>query len=168
MEPGRCAECGADLTYGSCADHFGQLVALDMAQRLPWAAHHTLNVGTYHLQHPSLLRPDQFGLMWTFSLVYLGGGLDEVHAMAAAARRRNHRSVGLAGPGYVPGYAAEPVPDQPRPPARYAVTIADVAVDGSFPAEGYPERMRDWVAATVDVWRAGVRPPTGSGRGKER
>ncbi len=41
------------------------------------------------------------------------------------------------------------------PPARFAVTIRDVAVDGTFPADGYADRVRDWVAATLTAWHAG-------------
>ena len=37
------------------------------------------------------------------------------------------------------------------------MTIADVALDGSFPAEGHEERMRLWATATVRAWQAQTR-----------
>ncbi|MFJ8477449.1 hypothetical protein [Kitasatospora sp. NPDC094011] len=34
----------------------------------------------------------------------------------------------------------------------FAVTIEQVALDGTFPAAGFPERVRDWATATLAAW----------------
>ncbi|MCK1817017.1 DUF5946 family protein [Streptomyces sp. XM4011] len=43
-------------------------------------------------------------------------------------------------------------------PTGFGVTIADVAVDGSFPAAGYEDRVRAWAGSTLAAWSA---DPTG-------
>ncbi|WP_336214129.1 DUF5946 family protein [Nonomuraea sp. LPB2021202275-12-8] len=47
------------------------------------------------------------------------------------------------------------MPAATTPAEPYATTIADVALDGAFPAEGHEERVRSWAAATVRVWGQG-------------
>lgn len=39
------------------------------------------------------------------------------------------------------------------PPTVFPVTIADVAVDGTFPAEGFAGRVAVWAEATLAAWR---------------
>ncbi|WP_425461455.1 DUF5946 family protein [Kitasatospora viridis] len=83
----------------------------------------------------------------------LEGGLDAVNQLVAQARRGNsHRMNGR--PSRVLRDAALPPRDAPR--SRFSVTIDDVAVDGTFPAAEFAERVRAWAAATVDAWSRGT------------
>ena len=56
-------------------------------------------------------------------------------------------------PGKHPG--APPFPDT-EPPRNYGTTIAEVALDGGFPAAGYEERVRSWAADTTSAWQAAI------------
>ncbi|MFI7610912.1 DUF5946 family protein [Nonomuraea terrae] len=46
-----------------------------------------------------------------------------------------------------------PIPQTISPPTRYAVTIQDVAAEGSFPAEGHEDRVMRWADATISAWK---------------
>jgi hypothetical protein len=37
-------------------------------------------------------------------------------------------------------------------PAGFAMAILDVSVDGSFPAGGYEQRVRQWAFTTLAAW----------------
>lgn len=119
------------------------LLSYDHEQRQPWASFHTLNVACYLLQHPSQGTAASRAGQWLMVQTFLDHGLDAVHTLARAAVRRNsHRHGGRGGLD-----AALPAPP---PQVHYpAVTIHTVAVDGTFPPEGYASRMRDWAAATI-------------------
>jgi hypothetical protein len=92
-------------------------------------------------------------LYWALLHAYLRDGLAAAAPMTERARKLNsHRRGGRAPQaGDYPG--APPFPDT-DPPGNYATTIADVALDGSFPAAGYEERVRSWAANTTSAWRA--------------
>ncbi|MEU9497659.1 DUF5946 family protein [Streptomyces sp. NPDC048196] len=145
----RCAECGASMEARSCDDLFHVLLALDHARQAPWGPLHGVSVSCFLLQHPSRLPADNGAMAWTLLHAYLQGGLDGVNRLVGQARRGNsHR--GKNTPARVAHDAA--LPPRDAPPSRFAVTIEDVAVDGTFPAEEFAERVKAWAAATVDAW----------------
>lgn len=140
--PSRCPDCRAAELYGSCAGLFDVLLALDHERRSPWSDHHAVNVACYLLQHPSLTTDGVLGAQWAILLAFADGGLDRVHRLTrSAVRANNHRVAGSGRP--TPGPAAPAVSGPP------AVTIQDVAADGTFPASGYAGRMASWVDATI-------------------
>ena len=129
-----CAECGASGQLGACVDLFHGLLALDHQRLQPWGSFHGLNVACYFLQHPSQTSAAVQGGQWHVVATFLAGGLDAVHALGAEALRANRRG-------------ARPSPTFDPPPARSlpaAVTIADLSVDGTFPAVGYELRILEW------------------------
>ncbi|UNO40632.1 DUF5946 family protein [Streptomyces sp. MST-110588] len=150
---GPCAECGASMDPRSCEDLFHVLLALDHGRQEPWGPLHGVSVSCFLLQHPSRLPADHGGMAWATLRAYLEGGLDEVGRLVGRARRGNsHRVKG--GPARVIDDAAPPHRD--APPPRFSVTIEDVAVDGTFPAAKFAERVEAWTTATVDAWNRGT------------
>ncbi|WP_157420040.1 DUF5946 family protein [Actinomadura kijaniata] len=144
-----CPECGAPAEPRSCEELFHVLLALDHSRRPPWGPLHGVSVSCFLLQHPSRIPGTDAAPPWSLLHAYLRDGPDGADRRVRHARRGNsHRAPGRA-------LAAAPevaAPAVDRPPVRFAVTIAEVAGDGDFPAEGFPERVRDWAAATVDAW----------------
>ncbi|GAA1580127.1 hypothetical protein GCM10009678_73510 [Actinomadura kijaniata] len=144
-----CPECGAPAEPRSCEELFHALLALDHSRRPPWGPLHGVSVSCFLLQHPSRIPGPDAAPPWSLLHAYLRDGLDGADRRVRHVRRGDsHRGPGGA-PAAAPGVAA---PALDRPPARFAVTIAEVAGGGDFPAEGFAERVRDWAAATVDAW----------------
>ncbi|MEV7595880.1 DUF5946 family protein [Kitasatospora sp. NPDC089797] len=140
-DAGRCPECGARR----CAELFHALLALDHSRARPWGPLHGVSVACFLLQHPGRLPGDGGAVARAFLRAYLEGGLPAVEELVGRARRANaHR---------VPGGPARTVEPAPAPPTGgFAVTVEHVAVDGTFPAAGFPERVRAWAAATLEAW----------------
>ena len=136
-----CDECGAADSYGSCSHLFDVLLALDHERRQPWAAYHSVNVACYLLQHPSQATSDVIAGQWHIVETFINEGLGAVHALAARAVRQN-----IARAGGEPDVVHRPLPEAVRP---VDTTIADVSVDGTFPADGYEYRMVLWASATA-------------------
>ncbi|WP_411138469.1 DUF5946 family protein [Streptomyces sp. C10] len=144
-----CAECGVSVGPRSCGDLFHALLALDHERQAPWGPLHGVSVSCFLFQHPSRLPADGGARAWALLHAYLEGGLSEVNRLVGRARRGNsHRVTGMSS--RVACEAA--LPQRDAPPPRFSVTIEDVAVDGTFPAEEFTERVRAWAAATVDAW----------------
>jgi hypothetical protein len=133
----------------SCGDLFHTLLALDHARQAPWGPLHGVSVSCFLFQHPSRLPVDGGATAWALLHAYLEGGLDEVNRLVGRARRGNSHRVG-GKPSQVAREAA--LPRRDAPPSRFSVTIEDVAVDGTFPAEEFEARVKAWAAATVDAW----------------
>jgi hypothetical protein len=147
MEP--CAKCGAPMDARSCDELFHALLALDHSRQAPWGPLHGVSVSCFLLQHPSQLPADDGAMAWALLHAYLEGGLDEVIRLVGQARRGNsHRVKGR--PSQDVREAA--LPQRDAPPSRFSITIHDVAVDGTFPASQFTERVRAWASATVDAW----------------
>jgi hypothetical protein len=127
-----CPECGVPVSPRSCDDLFQELLALDHSRQAPWGPLHGIAVACFFLQHSSHRAGAARALYWGMLHAYLRGG------RAPQA-------------GDYPG--APPFPDA-EPPRSYATTIADVAVDGSFPAAGHKDRVRSWAADTTSAWQA--------------
>ncbi|NYV73929.1 DUF5946 family protein [Streptomyces sp. UH6] len=151
MEP--CAECGAPMNPRSCDELFHALLALDHSRQAPWGPLHGVSVACFLLQHPSRLPSDDGAMAWALLRAYLDGGLDEVDQLVGQARRGNSHRV-QSPPSRVARDAALPHRSAPR--SGYSVTIEDVAVDGTFPAAEFTERVEAWATATVDAWSRGT------------
>ncbi|WP_232665274.1 DUF5946 family protein [Pseudonocardia sp. TRM90224] len=123
---------------------FHELLALDHSRRPPWGPLHGVVVACHLLQTaPGQVRSDDPRLVLLRDFV--DGGLQAVAERAAASRRGNsHRSRSAWPP--------EPSGPELAEPGGFAVTIADVAVEGTFPADGYEERVARWAAATLGAW----------------
>ncbi|TQM78344.1 hypothetical protein FHX81_0607 [Saccharothrix saharensis] len=128
------------------------MLALDHARRPPWGPLHGVIVSCFLLQHPGRLRDGDRARPWATLHAYLDGGPAAATRLAGALRRANsHR----AGDGVIADVvAAVPVAPLGPTPGAFAVTIGDVAVDGTFPAAGFADRVAAWAAATVAAWRA--------------
>ncbi|KUL55373.1 hypothetical protein ADL22_00295 [Streptomyces sp. NRRL F-4489] len=149
MKP--CAECGAPMGSRSCDELFHALLALDHSRQAPWGPLHGVSVSCFLLQHPSRLPADGGAMARTLLSAYLEGGLEQANQLVAQARRGNSHVV-KGGPSRVDRKVTPPPREAPvRSP--FAVTIEDVAVDGTFPASRFTERVRAWAAATVDAGR---------------
>lgn len=147
-----CRQCGATSVGACCEELFERLLALDHSRRPPWGPLHGVAVACFFLQHPAhpLAPRGRNDRAWEFLHAYLAGGqqaLDVATNAARAANSRGHRH-------RRPETRHEGVPSVPRrdAPTAFATTIADVAVDGTFPADGYEERVRGWAEAIVAAW----------------
>jgi hypothetical protein len=149
LRPGCCPECSGSWAMGTCAELFDALLALDHSRRPPWGAHHGVSVATYLLQHPSRSTPAMRRGQWELVRAFTRDGLAAAQALAAARVAGNR---GGRRPSDEPAAGVE----LDRVPAGFAVTIADVSVDGTFPADGFADRVASWARATVEAW-------TGSG-----
>ncbi|MCE6997114.1 DUF5946 family protein [Saccharothrix sp. S26] len=141
----RCSGCGAP---DSCEELFHVVLALDHSRRPPWGPLHGVTVSCFLLQHPDRLPAHDRARPWATLHTYLDGGLAAVTRLTAGLRRANARR------GLADVVARVPVAPLGEAPTAFAVTIVDVAVDGTFPAEGFPDRVEAWAAATVTAWRA--------------
>ncbi|MDA0563559.1 DUF5946 family protein [Streptomonospora sp. S1-112] len=148
----RCPHCGAPARPHSCEELFHAVLALDHARRPPWGPLHGVTVSCYLLQHSGQWPATERNRAWAVLTAYLDGGLDAAARITERARRANsHRNRDAALPALNPGAS---VPVAAAPPTSFDVTIADVARDGTFPAEGYADRVADWARATLTAWRA--------------
>ncbi|NJP94062.1 hypothetical protein HCN51_32290 [Nonomuraea sp. FMUSA5-5] len=147
----RCPECGGASAPRPCAELFGELLTLDYSMRPPWAPVHAVSVSCFHLQHPSRA-PSAAPGQWALLHVYLEGGLDALLPMARRLRRLNSHRRGGHTPGAADFPGVPPFPAHAAPPSGFATTIADVALDGGFPADGHEERVRRWARDTVAAW----------------
>ena len=137
-------ECGA-IDSGLCTERFQQLLALDHSRAAPWGPLHGVAVACYRLQHPSTLSPGEPAVLLRMVDAYRLEGLSGVERIAQDRRRANsRRGRGVQTPG------DEPV----GTPAAFTFTIDDLAVDGTFPAEGYSTRVQAWVESTAVAWRS--------------
>lgn len=172
-----CVECGASAGT-SCAELFEHLLALDHSRKEPWGPLHGIVVACYRLQHPSTVTGGSRHVLLDLIRAYREGGLAAAQRWTAGARRANsHRRNGQPHPRYPPQDSQQPrapharevsglgagSPGPPDPAAAhepqspghrnaFAVTIADVSVDGTFPGEGYSARVDSWVEATLQAW----------------
>lgn len=164
----RCAACGAETAGATCEERFERLLELDHSRREPWGPLHGVAVACFFLQHPGhpLAPRGDDGPGRALLETFLAGSREALRALTEGARRRNsHRNRkrnrnrdarpgGLrdpGDPGYPGGLAAPSAPPGPERPAptTFGVTIAEVSVDGGFPAAGHEERVRAWAAATL-------------------
>ena len=129
-------------------DLFHRLLALDHSRQPPWGPLHAVAVACHLLQQtPGPIPADDPRL--EMLRAFLAGGEPALAALAGRRRARNNHRAGSASP--------IPAPQAPllaRPESGFATSIADVALDGTFPAEGYEERVRRWAADTLDAWTA--------------
>ncbi len=132
-----CEDCQATGRFGRCDDLFHVLLALDHQRLAPWGPHHGLNVACYYLQHPTSAPAGTADGQWALVQAYRRGGLE-------AAQDVERQRVAQNRQGRFRPRDATPAPAPMRPPV---FTIEHLSVDGSFPAEGYEDRMDRWVAS---------------------
>ncbi|GHC92661.1 hypothetical protein GCM10007079_41110 [Nocardiopsis terrae] len=139
-----CPECRAAGEV-PCEELFGRLLALDHSRQEPWGPLHGVAVACYRLQHPASLTEGSHTFLLELLRAYVGGGAEAATRLTEHARRANsHRVLRRDRTDDTPG---------PRAPTGFAFTVAEVAADGAFPAEGHPERVRAWSEATLAAWR---------------
>lgn len=148
-----CAECGMSADSQSCDELFDILLGLDHSREEPWGPLHGASVACYLFQHPSRLPADGGVTAWAMMQGYLEGGLEAMNRIVGQARRGNSHRVNNGPVRAVPGM--EP-PKRDTPPIHFDVTISDIAVDGTFPADGFADRVKTWAAATVGAWNSGT------------
>lgn len=140
-----CPECGA-ASETPCEELFRRLLALDHSRREPWGPLHGVAVACHRLQHPSSLADGTHEFPLELLRAHVEGGVAASRELTERARRANSHRVRRREP-------AHRASGRTRSPAEFTVTIAEVAVDGTFPAEGHPERVRTWAEATLHAWR---------------
>lgn len=133
-----CQQCGASGELGDCRGLFDVLLGLDHARLQPWGQFHGLNVACYFLQHPRDSTAEAAGGQWQVVTTFLREGLAATNAWEAEQVRLNRAA------RHSVGYVELP----PRLSAS-SFTVADVSVDGTFPADGYADRMHWWAASVV-------------------
>jgi hypothetical protein len=139
----RC-ECGASDSK-ACAERLQLLLALDHSREAPWGPLHGVAVVCYRLQHPSALSPGEPAVLLRMLDAYRQEGLPGFERIAQDRRRANSRHA----------HGVRPSGDEPvGTPAAFTFTIDDLAVDGTFPAEGYSTRAQAWAEATALAWRS--------------
>ncbi len=121
------------------------LLALDHSRVQPFGRFHGINVACYFAQHPSRGNASALPAQRAIVAAFVNQGIEAVHARQDAAVRRNSHAR-RAAPGAADLHCeAEAL----LPP--FAVAIEDVSVDGTFPAEGYEDRMVEWAKAIVET-----------------
>lgn len=141
----RCSDCGASTDRWTCEELFQRLLALDHQRLEPWGPFHGISVACYLLQHPSPHGPQHRGARLELVATFCEEGLDGFRRVTGAARARNSHRASTQG--------AAPTPDDPGPSvAAFGTTIHDVAVDGTFPADGFAERVGEWADAVRAGW----------------
>jgi hypothetical protein len=147
---GPCSECGAPS--GICDELFHTLLALDHSRQPPWGPLHGVSVACFLLQHPGrseASRRGREGELWELVRGYIDGGLAAVDWIVRRARWDNSRRGSRAGGASPEDASSSAVPGVATGP--FAVTIEDVAVDGTFPADGFADRLAAWAAATLSA-----------------
>ncbi|MGC0273623.1 DUF5946 family protein [Pseudactinotalea sp. Z1739] len=149
-QPGAtCAECGSGGSPG-CEALFDRLLALDHSRAEPWGPLHAVAVACYRLQHPSALPAGDERWLLQLLRAYLDGGPEGLNRWVDGARRANARRHHAR-----PAARVAPTSGSwPRAgnPTAFETTLTDVAVNGTFPASGYRDRVRAWAQATLTAW----------------
>lgn len=145
-----CEDCGASVRKVTCSELFLDLLAADHSRQPPWGPLHGVVTALFFLQHPSDPRAspeqDSLGLFLVHS--YLAGGQP---ALASATDKIVSRNRSRSSRGCLDAWPAEkPVSVANRGSGK--VTIHDVAVDDTFPAEGHEERVRLWAESVAAAW----------------
>lgn len=115
---------------------FEVLLALDHSRREPWGPLHAVAVACYRLQRTEVQIRSDDPLIEILRAFLAGGRPSLVTAVARLRGAGMHASEGASL----------------AVPAGFDMTILDVSVDGSFPAEGYEQRVRRWAATTLAAW----------------
>lgn len=140
-----CAQCGA-VSDTPCEELFQRLLALDHSRQEPWGPLHGVAVACYRLQHPASLAEGTHAFPLELLRTHVADGAGASRKLTERARRTNSHRV-RRRENTTPAARADV-------PSGFAFTVAEVAVDGSFPAGGHPERVRSWARATLAAWSA--------------
>lgn len=149
-----CRQCGSRGGEALCEELFDRLLALDHSRQPPWGPLHAVAAACFFLQHPAhRLAPSDRHAGWTLLQSYRTGGIPAVTALTASARNANSHRYPTDSQRPFAAHPPVPLPNRP-PPTRFATTIVDVAVDGTFPGDGYIARLQHWTTATLTAWTA--------------
>lgn len=149
-QPGAaCTECGGTGSPG-CEELFDRLLVLDHARAEPWGPLHAVAVACYRLQHPSAVPAGDERWLLHLLRTYLDGGSEALNRWVDGARRANARRHHARHAAHVaPASGSHP---RGGYPTDFKTTLTDVAVNGTFPASGYPDRVRAWAHTTLTAW----------------
>lgn len=139
-----CAQCGA-VSDTACEELFQRLLALDHSRQEPWGPLHGVAVTCYRLQHPASLAEGDHVFLLELLRTHVTDGAEASRKLTERSRRANSHRVRQRK-------HTAPVP-RADAPNGFAFTITEAAVDGSFPAEGHPERVRTWATTTLTAWQ---------------
>ncbi|MDE3725144.1 DUF5946 family protein [Nocardiopsis sp. N85] len=141
-----CARCGA-VSGTPCEELFQRLLALDHSRQEPWGPLHGVAVACYRLQHPASLAEGTHAFPLELLRTHVEDGAEASRKLTERARRANSHRVRRREHG-------APAAPRTNVPSGFTFTVAEVAVDGGFPAEGHTERVRAWAEATLAAWSA--------------
>ncbi|NBE96629.1 hypothetical protein FE391_22415 [Nonomuraea sp. KC401] len=151
-----CTGCGA--AGDECEELFHRLLVLDFSRQAPWSPLHAVSVSCYFFQHPERAVDGGPAFYWSLLHMYLRDGVEAMRRGTERARHLNSHRYGGRKPTLDDFPGAPPFPEAGPPPTAYAVTIVDVAVDGTFPAEGFEEREQAWAGAAITAWSDRILP----------
>jgi hypothetical protein len=145
--PVRCTSCGA-ADRDPCERLFELLLAKEYAHDLPFGPLHGVTVACFFLQHPEHPKaPRELATLAALLKDYIDHGSatlqHEAEREGPSPPRQRAVSAGVTM------QAAIAPPSGRRP---YGFTIADVAVDGTFPAAEHERRVDTWALATLEAW----------------
>jgi hypothetical protein len=142
-----CAGCGA-AGPDTCERLFELLLAKEYARDLPYGPLHGVTVACFFLQHPEHPKAPR----------EIASLLDLLQEHVEHGSATLPKGVGLKRPSAswrpaVPmGGTMRATIAPPSADGRYGFTIADVAVDGTFPAAEHEKRVEIWARATLEAW----------------
>jgi Family of unknown function (DUF5946) len=152
--PRRCASCGA-ADQDNCERLFELLLAKEYARDLPFGPLHGVTVACFFAQHPEHPRaPRELASLLALLKDYMDHGSAALRLEAGRERPFApwQHAVSVGGT-----MRAAVVPPSGRGP--YGFTIADVAVDGTFPAADHEKRVDTWARATLEAWAGSADSP---------
>jgi Family of unknown function (DUF5946) len=143
----RCPSCGA-ADEDNCERLFELLLAKEYARDLPFGPLHGVTVACFFVQHPQHPRaPRDVASLLALLKDYTDHGSAALRPEAGRERPFAPWQHALSEGRTT--RAAVVAPSGRRP---CGFTIADVAVDGTFPAEEHEKRVDTWVRATLEAW----------------
>jgi hypothetical protein len=152
--PRRCASCGA-ADQGNCERLFELLLAKEYARDLPFGPFHGVTVACFFAQHPQHPRaPRELASLLALLRDYMDHGSAALRPEAGQKRPFAPSQHAVSVGGTI--RAAVDPPSGRRP---YGFTIADVAVDGTFPAPDHEKRVDIWARATLEAWAGSAASP---------
>lgn len=83
---------------------------------------------------------------------YVDGGEPALRALTERVRQANSHRARTSGRPALPEFVEFAELSGSSAPSGFTYTIADVAMDGTFPAAGYADRVRAWAETSLAAW----------------